>query len=133
MEKDGPSTGSISSSLVQPFAAEWSLSDWSRRIVFRSQRIRSSALSRSRIKSIPYVFAIVGVPNLTAISIRDYFAPGEIQIMALITKSERISGKRNLEEVIVKRLISEGSKAYPEAYDRIRSAEWYVLSARKAF
>lgn len=53
--------------------------------------------------------------------------------MALITKSERISGKRNLEEVIVKRLISEGSKAYTEAYDRIRSAEWYVLSARKAF
>lgn len=91
------------------------------------------ALEKQDQEHLPYVFAIVGVPNLTAISIRDYFAPGEIQIMALITKSERISGKRNLEEVIVKRLISEGSKAYTEAYDRIRSAEWYVLSARKAF
>lgn len=91
------------------------------------------ALEKQDQEHLPYVFTIVGVPNLTAISIRDYFAPNEIQIMALITKSERVSGKRNLEEVIVKRLISEGSKAYTEAYDRIRSAEWYVLSARKAF
>lgn len=91
------------------------------------------ALEKQNEEHLPYVFTVVGVPNLTAISIRDYFALSEIQIMALITKSERISGKRALEEVIVKRIISEGAKAYIETYNRIRAAEWYVLSARKAF
>ena len=91
------------------------------------------ALEKQNEEHLPYVFTIVGVPNLTAISIRDYFAADDIQIMALITKSQRIPGKRNLEEIIVKRIVAEGSKAYREVYDRIRSAEWYVLSARKAF
>ncbi len=53
--------------------------------------------------------------------------------MALITKSEKISGKRNLEELIVNRIVAEETAAYKEAYSRIRSAEWFVLSARKAF
>jgi hypothetical protein len=91
------------------------------------------ALEKQNQEHLPYVFTIVGVPNLTAISIRDYFNPSDIQIMALITKSERISGKRNLEELIVNKIVAEQSTAYTEAYNRIRSAEWYVLSARKAF
>jgi hypothetical protein len=91
------------------------------------------ALEKQNQEHLPYVFTIVGVPNLTAISIRDYFGSGDIQIMALITKSEKISGKRNLEELIVNKIVAEGSTAYTEAFNRIRSAEWYVLSARKAF
>lgn len=91
------------------------------------------ALDKQNQEHLPYVFAIVGVPNLTAISIRDYFDAGDIQIMALITKSEKISGKRNLEELIISKIVTEESTAYKEAYNRIRSAEWYVLSARKAF
>ncbi|SRR5579871_1063824 len=91
------------------------------------------ALEKQNQEHLPYVFTIVGVPNLTALSLREYFAEDDLKMMALIAKSEKISGKRNLEEVLVKRLVDGGSKAYKEAYMRIRSAEWYVLSARKAF
>lgn len=78
------------------------------------------------------MFTIVGVPNLTAISIRDHFAEDDIQIVALISKSERVSGKRNFEERVVARIVTKRSKAFTEVYERIRSAQWYVLSARKA-
>jgi len=72
------------------------------------------------------------VPNLTAVSIRDYFAEEDIRVVALISQSERVSGKRSIEEKIVGRIVAENSKAFTEAYNRIRAAEWYVLSARKA-
>ena len=85
------------------------------------------ALEKQNEEHLPYVFTIVGVPNLTAISIRDYFAAGDIQIMALITKSEKISGKRNLEELIVDKIVVEESTAYKQAYNRNgrRSGTYY--------
>ena len=90
------------------------------------------ALQKQDEEHLPYVFAIVGVPHLTAISIRDHFADDDIQIVALISKSERVSGKRNFEERVVARIVTERSRAFTEVYERIRSAQWYVLSARKA-
>jgi len=91
-----------------------------------------SALEKQNNEHLPFVFTVVGVPDLTALSLQEHFAPDDIRIIALISKSRRVSGKRSFEEKIVKRLVDEGSKAYTEAYGRIRSAEWYVLSARKA-
>lgn len=91
-----------------------------------------SALEKQNNEHLPFVFTIVGVPNLTALSIRDYFAEEDISVAALISTSERVAGKRSIEERIVSRIVAERSKAFTEAYGRIRSAEWYVLSARKA-
>jgi hypothetical protein len=91
------------------------------------------ALEKQNEEHLPYVFAIVGVPNLTAISIRDYFTERDLKIIAMIAKSKRISGKRNLEEIMVQKIVSEQSRAYTESYNRIRSAQWHILSARKAF
>src|SRR5262252_6090135 len=81
------------------------------------------ALQKQDEEHLPYVFAIVGVPNLTAISIRDHFADDDIQIVALISKSERVSGKRNFEERVVARIVTERSRAFTEVYERIRSAQ----------
>jgi hypothetical protein len=91
-----------------------------------------SAVEKQTAEHLPYVFTVVGVPNLTAISMRGYFSEEDITIIALITKSKKVSGKRNLEEKVVNRLVNQKSKAFTEAYNRIRSAEWYIISARKA-
>lgn len=91
-----------------------------------------SAVEKQTAEHLPFVFTVVGVPNLTAISMRGYFSEDDITIIALITKSKKVSGKRNLEEKVVNRLVAQKSKAFTEAYNRIRSAEWYIISARKA-
>jgi hypothetical protein len=92
-----------------------------------------SALEKQDSEHLPYVFTVVGVPNLTAISLREHFSEEDIRIIALITKSSKVSGKRALEEKLVTRIVEGKSKAYVEAYNRIRAADWYVLSARKAY
>jgi hypothetical protein len=47
-------------------------------------------------------------------------------------QSERVAGKRNIEDKVVERIVAQNSTAFTEVYNRIRSADWYVLSARKA-
>lgn len=91
-----------------------------------------SAVEKQTAEHLPFVFTVVGVPNLTALSMRDYFSEDDITMIALIAKSQKVSGKRNLEERVVSQLVEQKSKAFTQAYDRIRSAEWYIISARKA-
>lgn len=91
-----------------------------------------SAVEKQTAEHLPFVFTVVGVPNLTALSMRDYFSEADITIIALISKSKKVSGKRNLEEKVVNQLVEQKSEAFTQAYDRIRSAEWYVMSARRA-
>jgi hypothetical protein len=90
------------------------------------------ALQKQEREHLPYIFAIVGVPNLTAASIQDQLPPDDLVIVALFSKSERVSGKRNIEDKVVERIVAQNSTAFTEVYNRIRSADWYVLSARKA-
>ncbi|HYS48873.1 MAG TPA: hypothetical protein VEM36_08885 [Xanthobacteraceae bacterium] len=80
----------------------------------------------------PYMFAIVGVPNLTAGSIEGFVPEREVEIVALISKSSRATRKRDIEDRVVQRIVEEKSPSFVEVYGRIRGAEWYVLSARKA-
>lgn len=63
---------------------------------------------------------------------RGYFSEDDIAMIALITKCKKVSGKRSLEEKVVRRLVEQKSTAVTEAYNRIRSAEWYFMSARRA-
>lgn len=90
------------------------------------------AVEKQTAEHLPFVFTVVGVPNLTALSMRDYFSEDDITMIALISKSKKVSGKRNLEEKVVNRLVEQKSEAFTQAYERIRSAEWYIISARRA-
>jgi hypothetical protein len=90
------------------------------------------ALQKQQEEHLPYIFAIVGVPNLTAVSIQDQLAQDDVEIVAMFSKSQRVSGKRNIEDKVVERIVAKNSKSFREVYDRIRAANWYVLSARKA-
>jgi hypothetical protein len=71
-------------------------------------------------------------PNLTAASIQGWLADTDAEIVALITKSSRVSNKRGVEDRLVQRIVAVRSPSFVQVYDRIRSAEWYVLSAMKA-
>jgi hypothetical protein len=90
------------------------------------------ALQKQEKEHLPYIFAIVGVPNLTAASIQDQLPAEEVQIVALFSRSDRVAGKRNIEDKVVEGIVAQKSAAFTEVYNRIRSADWYVLSARKA-
>ncbi|MFI5011955.1 MAG: hypothetical protein ACHQAY_06380 [Hyphomicrobiales bacterium] len=90
------------------------------------------ALQKQEEEHLPYIFAIVEVPNLTAVSIQNQLASADIQIVALFSKSQRVPGKRNIEDKVVERIVAEKSRSFTEVYDKIRAADWYVLSARKA-
>jgi len=90
------------------------------------------ALQKQEKEHLPYIFSIVGVPNLTASSIQDQLPADEIEIVALFSRSDRVAGKRNIEDKVVERIVAQKTAAFREVYNRIRSADWYVLSARKA-
>lgn len=90
------------------------------------------ALQKQEKEHLPYIFAIVGVPALTAVSIQDQLPADFVEIVALVSKSERVSGKRNFEDKVVEIIVAQNSPAFRAVYDRIRQANWYVLSARKA-
>jgi hypothetical protein len=90
------------------------------------------ALQKQEEEHLPYIFAIVAVPNLTAASIHNQLPRDEIEIVALFSRSDRVSGKRNIEDKVGERIVAARSKSFAEVYDQIRKADWYVLSARKA-
>ncbi len=90
------------------------------------------ALEKQEKEHLPYIFTIVGVPDLTAASIENLIPDDAARIIALIMASPRTTGKRNIQDKLVDKVVSEGVPAFRTVYKRIRSAQWYVLSARKA-
>jgi hypothetical protein len=90
------------------------------------------ALQKQEEEHLPYIFVVVGVPNLTAVSVQSELAPQDTEIIALMSKSTRVSGKRNIEDKVVDRIVAQNSPAFARVYDQIRAAEWFILSARKA-
>jgi hypothetical protein len=81
---------------------------------------------------VPYLFAIVGDPELSGEMVGERIDDGPVKATALFARSTRALGKRDLEDLVVAHLAESGSPAYSEARARIERADWYVLSARKA-
>lgn len=90
------------------------------------------ALQKQEADELPYIFVIVGVPNLTAESIGASVSDELLEFTARVTVAERIPKKRDIEDCIVSRLENENNPAFVTTRERIRAANWYVLGARKA-
>src|SRR5262249_36554143 len=93
-------------------------------------------LRRQDEEALPYVFAIVSVPGLTA-DIVGGLVPDRLVHLAAFAYSAKSAGKRHVEDAIVSHLIlGEQAKAVTTALNayasRIESAEWRIISARKA-
>ncbi len=94
------------------------------------------ALQKQDKEVLPYIFAIVGVADLTGVLVGEAFPEELVHLNSLILGS-KVSGKRDVEDRIVLYLLdqpqSESVRAtVGEFTRRIREAEWRVISARKA-
>ena len=90
------------------------------------------ALQKQEKEHIPYVFVIVGVEGLTNARIASAISASDLTPLALLMSSKKIPKKRDLEDRTVDRIVAAGSSAFTEAYNEIRAAQWYALSARRA-
>lgn len=89
------------------------------------------ALQKQEQEHLPYLFVVVGVPGLTAESIAPAIEDRYVLPLAWLTAA-KLSGKRDLEDRAVDRIVDDNSAAYQQAYGAIRGADWFVLSARRA-
>ncbi len=95
------------------------------------------ALEKQQAEHLAYIFLIVGVPTLTGAVVGETI-PEDLVHLSAIVHETGVTKKRAVEDAIVECLalrphvagFEETVKGY---YGRIRSAPWYVLSARRAF
>ncbi|PYO03427.1 MAG: hypothetical protein DMD91_01095 [Candidatus Rokuibacteriota bacterium] len=85
---------------------------------------------------LPYVFAIVSVPGLTAESV-GAIVPARLVHLAAFAYAAKSGGKRDVEDAIVRHLIEdeqpkEVAQQIAAFSVRIEGTEWRVISARKA-
>ncbi len=93
-------------------------------------------LQKHEKEVLPYVFAIVGVADLTGALVGEAFPEDLVHLNSLVLGS-KISGKRDVEDRIVLHLIDtpqpESVRAKVQEFERrIKEAEWRVISARRA-
>lgn len=97
-----------------------------------------SALQKQEAEHLPYIFVIVGVPGLTGSVVGAAVPSDLVDLCALVRDAKALTGVRSVEDQIVDRLAQEPEtfdldEALREFRSRIERADWYVLSARRAF
>ena len=91
-----------------------------------------SAIEKQKQEGLPYFFAIVGVPNLTGESAGRDIQPFLVETVALIDQAPKGKSKRDIEDAAVETLVQNQNPVFQKTLERILSADWYVLSARRA-
>jgi hypothetical protein len=91
-----------------------------------------SAIEKQKQEGLPYFFAIVGVPNLTGESVGRDIPPFLVETVALIDQAPKGKSKRDVEDATVETLVQNRNPVFQKTLERILSADWYVLSARRA-
>src|SRR5579871_2941831 len=89
------------------------------------------ALQKQEEEHLPYIFLVVGVPDLDVAAIAPMIRELDVEFLARIAKA-KVPGRKNFEDRILFNAVEERSPAFVAAYDRIYAAPWYVLSARRA-
>jgi hypothetical protein len=96
-----------------------------------------SALQKQEKEHLPYIFVIVGVPNLTGAVVGEALPSDVIEFATRARTSARFPQKRKVEDAIVKAITLHASdfglaEKIDEFRNRIKGARWRVLSARRA-
>jgi hypothetical protein len=96
-----------------------------------------AALVKQDTEHLPYIFVIVGVPGLTGTVVGAAIPEDLVHLCAICSESSKLSGKRQVEDQIVEKLTTDPSIFHFEDIvdhytGRIREAQWFVLSARRA-
>jgi hypothetical protein len=96
-----------------------------------------SALQKQEREHLPYIFVVVGVPNLTGATVGIALPDDVVEFATLARSARRMTGKRKIEDAIVGAITSrpdqfrlrETLSGYTQ---QIRDAGWRVISARRA-
>lgn len=94
-------------------------------------------LQKQEQEVLPYLFVIVSVPGVTGASVGGSIPEDLAHFMAVVNESGNVSGKREIEERIVERLIDaedrEPFRGQVRGFiEAIEKATWRVISARRA-
>lgn len=97
----------------------------------------NAALLKQKAQRLQFLFLIVGVPELKGAVVGKDIPEDLVHLAVITSTSPHISGKRGIENAIVKCLRErpvddEYEVKLDEYYERIIQAPWYVLSAGKA-
>lgn len=94
------------------------------------------ALKKQEDEHLPYIFVIVGVPGLSGAQVGASLPENLVHLTALAFQIKKITGRRSIEDAVVDCLTAKphesADAALEEHYRRIRTAPWYILSARRA-
>jgi hypothetical protein len=96
-----------------------------------------SALQKQEREHLPYIFVVLGVPNLTGAVVGATLPSDVVEYATLARHSLRLEGKRKVEDAIVRAITArpedfELADALAGFLDQIRGATWRVISARRA-
>lgn len=95
----------------------------------------NQGLQKQQKEILPYLFVIISSP-ISAVDVGKQLPRDYVQLAALAHASKAIKGKRKLEERLVNHLIASPTPEVAELVtalrDRLASAPWRVISARKA-
>ena len=90
------------------------------------------ALKKQEEEQLPYFFAIVGVSNLSGQVVGDMMPQELREVMAYLTAAPKMANKRDLEDRIVEYVASKQLSPFEEILSKLQSADWYIMSARRA-
>lgn len=94
-------------------------------------------LQKQEQEVLPYLFAIVGVAGLTGAAVGATIPEDLAHLGAVVQSAKKLQGKRGVEEAIVAYLLQDSSDGpirsmVLDLVSQIDSAEWRIISARKA-
>src|SRR5436190_2289120 len=96
-----------------------------------------SALQKQEREHLPYIFVILGVPNLTGAVVGGALPTDVVEFATRARNSPRLQQKRKVEDAIVQAITGRSAdfglvETLNGFLDQIRNALWRVLSARRA-
>lgn len=94
-------------------------------------------LQKQEREVLPYLFVIVSVPDVTGATVGAAIPSDLAHLGAVVQSAKKLQGKREVEEAIVTHLLRAPQEASFQELrlslvDQIESAEWRIISARKA-
>jgi hypothetical protein len=90
------------------------------------------ALRKQDEEGLPYIFTIVGERSISGESVGSGIPSRFVEAAALFHSAPKAPGRRDFEDRVVDLLARNEAPVFRQTYASIRSADWYVLSARKA-
>jgi hypothetical protein len=92
-----------------------------------------SALKAQDEDELPYLFVIVGVPNLTGLSVGEGFPDTYVDALSILLQAQKRPSVRDFEDRLVEMAVNDDLPVFRDTYARLESTDWYVLSARRAY